>query len=174
MIQPQLPEALRWKWFTTKRISLKPRLMKGFITLVEAIVLVSAVVVLFLGSVRVASIPIITIQCVWLVCLLWCIYLVLASSNPAILAIILAIGLVVDDAIVVAENYYRHIEEGETPFNAAIKGCRRSRLSCDCDDADFSDLFTCQLVWWLAWPPICSGSSRSRLQQRWSSLDLWH
>ncbi len=41
-----------------------------------------------------------------------------------ILAIILAIGLVVDDAIVVAENCYRHIEEGEMPFNAAIKGCR--------------------------------------------------
>lgn len=41
-----------------------------------------------------------------------------------ILAIILAIGLVVDDAIVVVENCYRHIEQGETPFNAALKGSK--------------------------------------------------
>ena len=41
-----------------------------------------------------------------------------------LLALVLAIGLVVDDAIVVVENIHRHIEEGMTPFDAAIKGAR--------------------------------------------------
>lgn len=69
MIQPQLPEGIEMKMVYNQADFIKTAIDEGFITLVEAIVLVSAVVVLFLGSVRVASIPIITIPvCDWCVC----------------------------------------------------------------------------------------------------------
>ncbi|UPR49323.1 efflux RND transporter permease subunit [Vibrio cyclitrophicus] len=124
VIQPQLPEGIEMKMVYNQADFIKTAIDEGFMTLVEAIVLVSAVVVLFLGSFRVASIPIITIP-VCVIGVFAVMHLLGFSINVlTILAIILAIGLVVDDAIVVAENCYRHIEEGETPFNAAIKGCR--------------------------------------------------
>ncbi|MGF1755182.1 efflux RND transporter permease subunit [Vibrio makurazakiensis] len=123
-IQPQLPDGIEMEMVYNQADFIEAAINEGFMTLVEAIVLVSAVVVLFLGSLRVASIPIITIP----VCVIgvFAVMSVLGFSINVltILAIILAIGLVVDDAIVVAENCYRHIEEGETPFNAALKGCK--------------------------------------------------
>ena len=124
VLQPQLPDGIEMKMVYNQADFIKAAIDEGFMTLIEAIVLVSAVVVLFLGSLRVASIPIITIP----VCVIG-VFAVMSALGFSInvltiLAIILAIGLVVDDAIVVAENCYRHIEKGETPFNAALKGSR--------------------------------------------------
>ncbi|MBL8305126.1 MAG: efflux RND transporter permease subunit, partial [Rubrivivax sp.] len=95
-----------------------------YTTVVEAVVLVALVVFLFLRHLRAAVIPLITIP----VSLIGCFSLVALAgftiNTLTLLALVLAIGLVVDDAIVVLENIFRHIEEGATPFQAAIKGVR--------------------------------------------------
>ncbi len=90
----------------------------------EASIIVIIVIFLFLGSLRTVTIPIITIPLSLIgVCSLM--YAMGYSLNLlTLLAMVLAIGLVVDDAIVVVENIYRHIEEGFTPFQSAIKGAR--------------------------------------------------
>lgn len=93
-------------------------------TIVEATIIVIIVIFLFLGSLRSVLIPIVTIPLSLVgVCTLM---LVLGYSINllTLLAFVLAIGLVVDDAIVVVENVHRHIEEGKTPFEAAIIGAR--------------------------------------------------
>ncbi|KJF70612.1 efflux RND transporter permease subunit [Agrobacterium arsenijevicii] len=95
-----------------------------YMTIVEAIVLVLFVIVIFLRSARASIIPIVTIP-VSLVTTCAIMYLLGFSMNTlTLLALVLAIGLVVDDAIVVLENIFRHIENGMKPFEAAIKGTR--------------------------------------------------
>ncbi len=97
---------------------------ESFKTLVEAIILVMIVVYLFLGNLRAALIPIVTIP-VCCVAVFGVMLLCGFSINVmTLLGIILAIGLVVDDAIVVLENIHRHIEHGETPMAAALKGSK--------------------------------------------------
>ena len=95
-----------------------------FKTILEAIGLVLIIIVLFLHSLRAALIPIVTIP-VSLVASFAIMYATgLTVNTLTLLAMVLAIGLVVDDAIVVLENIFRHIEEGMKPFDAAIRGAR--------------------------------------------------
>ncbi len=95
-----------------------------FKTILEAIGLVLLIILLFLHSFRAALIPIVTIP-VSLIGTFAIMYATgLTVNTLTLLAMVLAIGLVVDDAIVVLENIYRHIEEGMEPFAAAIKGAR--------------------------------------------------
>jgi multidrug efflux pump len=95
-----------------------------FKTILEAIGLVLLIILLFLHSFRAAVIPIVTIP-VSLIATFAIMYATgLTVNTLTLLAMVLAIGLVVDDAIVVLENIYRHIEEGMKPFEAAIKGAR--------------------------------------------------
>ncbi|HWJ70526.1 MAG TPA: efflux RND transporter permease subunit [Sphingobium sp.] len=93
-------------------------------TLIEATIIVVIVIFLFLGTFRAVIIPVVTIP----LSLLGTAALMLAfgfSFNLlTLLAMVLAIGLVVDDAIVVVENIHRHIEEGLAPFEAALVGAR--------------------------------------------------
>ncbi len=93
-------------------------------TLVEAILIVVVVIFLFLGSLRAVIIPVVTIP----LSLVGTAVLMLAfgfSLNLlTLLAMVLAIGLVVDDAIVVVENIHRHIEDGLSPLQAALVGAR--------------------------------------------------
>jgi len=95
-----------------------------FRTIVEAVILVALVIFVFLRTLRASIIPIVTIP----VALIGtCSLMALAGfsiNTLTLLALVLAIGLVVDDAIVVLENIYRHIEEGLDPFSASIKGVR--------------------------------------------------
>ncbi|HLD17047.1 MAG TPA: efflux RND transporter permease subunit [Coxiellaceae bacterium] len=93
-------------------------------TLLEASVIVVIVILLFLGSLRTVIIPVITIPLSLIgVCSL--LLMMNYSLNLlTLLAMVLAIGLVVDDAIVVVENIYRHVEAGIPPFQAALKGAR--------------------------------------------------
>jgi len=93
-------------------------------SITESSIIVILVIFLFLGSLRSVSIPIITIPLSLIgVCSLM--YVMGYSINLlTLLAMVLAIGLVVDDAIVVVENIHRHVEEGLTPFNAALVGAR--------------------------------------------------
>ena len=91
-------------------------------TLFEATLIVILVIYLFLGSVRSVLIPVVTIP-LSIIGVCSCILFLGYSLNLlTLLAFVLAIGLVVDDAIVVVENIYRHIEEGQTPFQAALSG----------------------------------------------------
>ncbi len=93
-------------------------------TIVEAVILVALVIFVFLRTLRASLIPIITIP-VSLVGTFALMALAGFSINTlTLLALVLAIGLVVDDAIVMLENIFRHIEEGMDPFSASIKGAR--------------------------------------------------
>jgi multidrug efflux pump len=95
-----------------------------YTTILEAVGLVALVIFFFLRTVRASLIPIITIP-VSLVGTFAMMALAGFTINTlTLLALVLAIGLVVDDAIVMLENIYRHIEEGMAPFAAAIKGSR--------------------------------------------------
>ncbi|MGA7327340.1 MAG: efflux RND transporter permease subunit [Rhodomicrobium sp.] len=93
-------------------------------TLAQAVGVVIIVIFLFLGSLRSVLIPIVTIP----LSLIGAGTLMLAMGFSlnllTLLAMVLAIGLVVDDAIVVVENVFRHIEEGKTPIQAAVIGAR--------------------------------------------------
>ena len=97
-------------------------------TLLEATLIVIAVVFLFLGSWRSVIIPIVAIP-LSMIGVLFIMQMLGYSINLlTLLAMVLAIGLVVDDAIVVVENIHRHIEEGKTPFDASIEGAREIAL----------------------------------------------
>ncbi|MBK6866440.1 MAG: efflux RND transporter permease subunit [Burkholderiales bacterium] len=93
-------------------------------TIAEAVALVALVIFVFLRTVRASIIPIVTIP-VSLIGSFALMQLAGFSINTlTLLALVLAIGLVVDDAIVMLENIYRHIEEGMAPFAAAIHGAK--------------------------------------------------
>ena len=93
-------------------------------TVAEATALVALVVFVFLRTLRASIIPLVTIP----VSLVGAFALMAAAgftiNTLTLLSLVLAIGLVVDDAIVVLENIFRHIEEGLEPFQAALKGAR--------------------------------------------------
>ncbi|PUE20270.1 efflux RND transporter permease subunit [Limnohabitans sp. WS1] len=95
-----------------------------FQTIVEAVVLVALVIFVFLRTLRASIIPIITIPVSLIGAFAMMALAGFTINTLTLLALVLAIGLVVDDAIVVLENIYRHIEEGLDPFSAAIKGVR--------------------------------------------------
>jgi multidrug efflux pump len=95
-----------------------------FSTIVEAVVLVALVIFVFLRTIRASIIPIITIPVSLIGAFAMMALAGFTINTLTLLALVLAIGLVVDDAIVVLENIYRHIEEGLDPFSAAIKGVR--------------------------------------------------
>jgi multidrug efflux pump len=93
-------------------------------TIAEAVILVALVIFVFLRTLRASIIPIVTIP-VSLIGTFGMMALAGFTINTlTLLALVLAIGLVVDDAIVMLENIFRHIEEGLDPFSAAIKGAR--------------------------------------------------
>ncbi|MGP1628608.1 MAG: efflux RND transporter permease subunit [Giesbergeria sp.] len=93
-------------------------------TIAEAVLLVAVVIFVFLRTLRASIIPLVTIP-VSLVGSFALMQLAGFSINTlTLLALVLAIGLVVDDSIVMLENIFRHIEEGMTPFAAAIRGSR--------------------------------------------------
>ncbi len=93
-------------------------------TLLEAALIVIVVIFLFLGNLRATLIPIVTIPLSLIGVMFALLALGYSINLLTLLALVLAIGLVVDDAIVVVENIHRHIEEGMRPFDAALVGAR--------------------------------------------------
>jgi multidrug efflux pump len=93
-------------------------------TIGEAILLVVLVIIFFLRSPRASLIPIVTIPISLIATFTLMLIFGFSVNTLTLLAMVLAIGLVVDDAIVVLENIYRHIEHGMKPVEAAIKGTR--------------------------------------------------
>ena len=124
-MRPELPEGMTISIGTDDSLFISKAIEKVWHTLAEAAVLVVLVIFLFLGSWRATLIPAVTVP----ICLL-CSFAVLWIAGFSInlltlLALVLAIGLVVDDAIVVLENVYHRIEQGEDPLVAAFKGTRQ-------------------------------------------------
>jgi multidrug efflux pump len=97
-------------------------------TIAEATVIVILVIFLFLGSLRSVTIPVVTIPLSLVGVCAFMLMLGYSINLLTLLAMVLAIGMVVDDAIVVVENVHRHIEEGLSPFNAALQGAREIAL----------------------------------------------
>jgi multidrug efflux pump len=93
-------------------------------TLVETILIVMVVICLFMGSLRAVLIPIVAIPLSLIGAMFLMLIFGFTLNLLTLLAIVLAVGLVVDDAIVVVENVERHIHEGLSPHEAAIKGAR--------------------------------------------------
>src|SRR3954471_3565417 len=93
-------------------------------TLTETLLIVVVVIFLFLGSFRSVLIPVVAIP----ISLIGAVFLMLAFGFTinllTLLAIVLSVGLVVDDAIVMVENVERHLQQGKTPYRAAIDGAR--------------------------------------------------
>jgi multidrug efflux pump len=93
-------------------------------TLIEALLIVIAVIFLFLGSPRSVIIPVIAMP----LSLIGAVFIMLVLGYTinllTLLALVLAIGLVVDDAIIVVENVHRHMEEGISSLQAALLGAR--------------------------------------------------
>ena len=121
-IVPQLPEKLSASipYDSTKYIT--DSIHEVIKTIIEAIIIVIVVIYLFLGSMRSVIIPAIAVP-LSLIGGLFLMYLLGFSINLlTLLAMVLAIGIVVDDAIIVLENIHRHVEAGLSPFAAALKG----------------------------------------------------
>jgi multidrug efflux pump len=93
-------------------------------TLALAVGIVIVVIFLFLGTFRSVVIPVVTIPLSLIGCFVIMLAFGFSINLLTLLAMVLAIGLVVDDAIVVVENIHRHIEEGLTPIQAALLGAR--------------------------------------------------
>ncbi len=100
-----------------------------YTAIIEAVIFIIAVVILFLGNWKAALIPIITIP-VSLIGTFAIIFLIGFSINTlTLLALVLAVGLVVDDAIIMVENISRFIENGSSPLDAAIQGSAQITLA---------------------------------------------
>ncbi len=123
-IQRDLPPSVTVIQANDNSVFIDRSIKAVYTTVAEAVVLVALVVFFFLRTMRASIIPLITIP-VSLIGTFSLIALAGFTINTlTLLALVLAIGLVVDDAIVVLENIYRHIEEGLEPFQAAIKGAK--------------------------------------------------
>lgn len=127
-IAAALPADLQIKLDGDDSVAINEALRQVGVTLIEAGLIVILVIYLFLGSMRVVIIPLVAIP----LSLIGVLSLILAMGFSinllTLLAMVIAIGLVVDDAIVVVENVHRHIEMGYTPMEAALKGARQVAL----------------------------------------------
>ncbi len=120
----QLPASVDVNVLNDRSTSIREAVSDVQRTLFEAIVLVVLVIFLFLRNVRATLIPalslplsiVATFAAMWL--------FGYSINNMTLLALTLCVGFVVDDAIVVLENIHRHIENGEKPFAAALRGAR--------------------------------------------------
>ncbi|MEQ1518707.1 MAG: efflux RND transporter permease subunit, partial [Usitatibacteraceae bacterium] len=123
-IQKTLPPGMKLEVIYDSSLFIEQAIKAVFGTIWEAILLVALVIFLFLRNLRATIIPLITIP-VSLIGACALMYVFNFSINTlTLLAMVLAIGLVVDDAIVVLENIYRNLESGMTRIDAAIKGAR--------------------------------------------------
>ncbi|WP_374449009.1 efflux RND transporter permease subunit [Stella sp.] len=119
-----LPDGMNATVSYDRSVFIERSIASVYTTVVEAILLVVLVILFFLRSARATLIPLVTIP-VALVGACTLLYAFGFSINTlTLLAMVLAIGLVVDDAIVVLENVHRHVEAGMRPMAAAIQGIR--------------------------------------------------
>src|SRR5579883_2653834 len=123
-IERNLPPSLKMKVAYDSTKFIESSINEVEHTLVEAIAIVIVVIFLFLGSFRSILIPVVTIPLSLVGAFTMMLAMGFSLNLLTLLAMVLAIGLVVDDAIVVVENIHRHLEEGRTPVQAALQGAR--------------------------------------------------
>ncbi|EKD7164613.1 multidrug efflux RND transporter permease subunit VmeD [Vibrio vulnificus] len=123
-LESNLPSNIKMNVMYDSTIAINESIHEVVKTIVEAAVIVLVVITLFLGSFRAVIIPIVTIPLSLIGVAMVMQAMGFSWNLMTLLAMVLAIGLVVDDAIVVLENVDRHIKEGESPFRAAIIGTR--------------------------------------------------
>lgn len=119
-----LPPAMNAKILYDSSLAIDESINEVIKTIGEASIIVIIVITLFLGSFRAVLIPVVTIPLSLIGVGMVMNMFGFSINLMTLLAMVLAIGLVVDDAIVVVENVDRHIKLGETPFRAAIIGTR--------------------------------------------------
>jgi len=123
-IQAQLPAGIKARVPYDSTVYIRDSIREVLKTLSETLLIVILVIFLFLGSVRSLIIPVVAIP----ISLIGAVFIMLVSGFTinllTLLAIVLSVGLVVDDAIVMVENIERHLHEGKTPFQAAIDAAR--------------------------------------------------
>lgn len=123
-LKSNMPSTMEANVLYDSTVAINESISEVIKTIAEAATIVLVVITLFLGSFRAVIIPIITIP-LSLIGVVMVMQMFGFSINlMTLLAMVLAIGLVVDDAIVVLENVDRHVKEGEEPFRAAIIGTR--------------------------------------------------
>ena len=123
-IQETLPDGMKVQIAFDSTVFIQKSIEEVYATVAEAVLLVVLVIFLFLRSWRATLIPLVTLPLA-LVGAFGLMYAFGFSINTlTLLAMVLAIGLVVDDAIVMLENIYRHVEEGMPPYEAALKGSK--------------------------------------------------
>jgi multidrug efflux pump len=127
-IQQQLPPGLNATIAYDSTRFIRASIREVAKTLIEAAIIVVVVIFLFLGNLRSTFIPIVTIPLSLIGVMIALLALGYSINLLTLLALVLGIGLVVDDAIVVVENIHRHIEDGMTPFDAAIRGAHEIAL----------------------------------------------
>ncbi|RYV01334.1 multidrug transporter AcrB [Shewanella sp. OPT22] len=123
-INPTLPDGMKIKRSYDSSVFIEASVQEVYSTLIIALILVVIVIYLFLGNARAMLIPAITVPVSLMGTFIVLYYLGYTINLLTLLALILAIGMVVDDAIVMLENIHRRIEEGETPLKAAYLGAR--------------------------------------------------
>ena len=123
-ITEELPEGMRVDISYDSSVFIDRSIKSVFTTIGEAIVLVLAIIFFFLRNLRATLIPLVTIPVSLIGAFAIMFVLGFTINTLTLLALVLAIGLVVDDAIVMLENIYRHIEEGMPRREAAFKGAK--------------------------------------------------
>ncbi len=123
-LNASLPRGLRAEIGNDDSVFIERSIQAVYRAIAEAIGLVVLVIVFFLRSPRASLIPIVTIPISLIATFTLMFALGFTVNTLTLLAMVLAIGLVVDDAIVVLENIYRHIEDGMAPIPAALRGAR--------------------------------------------------
>jgi multidrug efflux pump len=123
-IRTTLPEGMEVQLAHDSAIFIRASISNVFETIAEAIGLVVLIIFFFLRSLRATLIPLVTIPVSLLGACAIMVALGFSINTLTLLAAVLAIGLVVDDAIVMLENVFRHVEAGMKPFDAALKGAR--------------------------------------------------
>jgi len=123
-LQEQLPQSVQMTPVNDRSISVREALHDVTLTMMGTIALVVLVIFLFLRRFVATVIPTLSlpVSLVGAIALLW--GLAYSLDNISLLGLTLAVGLVVDDAIVMLENIIRHVEDGMAPFAAALKGSR--------------------------------------------------
>ncbi|MBB5210902.1 efflux RND transporter permease subunit [Microbulbifer hydrolyticus] len=123
-IFPQLPEGMIGEIPYDSTEYIQDSINEVIKTIVEAVLIVIVVIYLFLGSLRSVIIPAVAVPLSMVGALFLMLLMGFSINLLTLLAMVLAIGIVVDDAIIVLENVHRHIEEGMSPEDAATKGAR--------------------------------------------------
>ena len=123
-IIPQLPEGMVGTIPYDSTEAIQDAIDEVITTIIEAVIIVIVVIYLFLGSFRSVLIPAITVPLSLVGTLFLMLVMGFTINLLTLLAMVLAIGIVVDDAIIVLENIHRHIEDGMSPRDAALRGAR--------------------------------------------------